>query len=942
MQTVAGASAEAAWLAILLIAPLVMNPVSARIYEAAKLTALAPLAALLAAAWLASWPRWRGVPGESRGALRLVLLALAAFYVCALISTCASQAPWTAFFGAYFRREGLAAWLIAGLVCAAMLCLLREPAQARRVVDALLLGCVAPCAYALLQRYGHVAGTAGAEQMAAPLLRPGGSLGNPIFLGDYLLLLMPLALVRVLAVPAGAAAWRGRAPWLVLLGLQLWVLALTQSRAPIGALLFTLWLFAVLLAGLTRSRLLLRAALGLLAAALLGLAAINLVPALAQAGTTVPGLSRFVFTQGVDLSTSSRLGIWEAGMQTLRHASAPRLMFGHGFDAAYVHYFPYLPSAVLQIEGAMQTIDRLHNETMELTASVGVAGLACYMLLIAVLLHAADRALDGGQVATRRRARFWLYALLPWPCGALGAWIAVAIGGAALAGVGFGLGAGAAWALLLAWRGVRLLRAPGADAPPAPRMIMIAALAATLPGFWLDAQIGLPVMSTRIVFFALAALLALLAAPDAPAKAGNPAPQEKGAWPYWGWAAGIVLASAMVACFPAPFGYVVVVPAFTGMAAQWLWLALPLLAAWAGQRAQPAAAGGRQFVLPLVWCLAPATLGYAVLGPLLQNLAPQRPEWVLGAPVLWVWVWLPVCCIGVAWNAVRQLSEAPAILIEPARSARRQAKPAGITAFAGERPARGRNGWVSAALAPVLLAATLYLVWCELRADILVKLAGWAQMRGDVSHALADVGDAAALVPGEAQYRFILGTRRLEQVAAQVQAARAAGGADPRQYLYLADELHAAEADLRAALLRLPDDPWSMLGLANVLQFEGMTAMRPVMGAGEGTAKAAEARRVFARAHALYPAQVTILRNWAQVEFDGGDAAAAYRLLDQIEVLWPQNELPYFERMQMARFAGDTALYEATLARAARTLPAAAMQALRAALGPTASTAPGS
>lgn len=914
VQTVAGASAEAAWLAILLIAPLVMNPVSARIFEASKLTALAPLAALLCAAWLAAWPRWRGVMAERQGALSAPLLALAAFYICAVVSTCTSESPWIAFFGSYFRREGLAAWLIAGLVCAAMLCLLRQGAQARRALDALLLACVMPCAYALLQRYGYVANTGG-----APLLRPGGSLGNPVFLGDYMLLQVPLSLARLLAVRVGAA-WGERAPWLALLLLQIWVLGVSQSRAPIGALLFALWLFAVLLAGLYRSRALLGAALALLAGTLLGLAAINLVPALAQAAAGVPGLARFVFTHGVDLSADSRLGIWEAGAQTLRQAGAPRLLFGYGFDAAYFHYFAHLPPVVLQIEGALETIDRLHNEAMELAASVGLAGLACYMLLIALLLRAADRALDATAGGARRRAKLWLYALVPWPFGVVGGLIATAIGGAALAGVGFGLGAGAGWALLLAWRGVRLLCAGGERVAPAPRAIMIAALAPTLLAFWLDAQISLPVMSTRIVFFALAALLALFAAgvePEAQAapREGAAAPAEG---PFWGWAVGVVLAAGMVAGFPAPFGYVVEVPPFSALAAQFLWPAAPLLAAWCCWRAQAGAGDWRLFAVPLALCLAPAVLGYAGLAALFQALAPGQPERVLGAPVLWVWIWLVAYCLGMAWFAARAAAvPAPAASVNGGRRAR------AVSAAANAAP---RREWAFAALAAVLLTGVLFLAWAELRADILIKLAGWSQERGDPARALAEAAAAADLVPREHQYRFILGTRRLERAALQLQGAR---GADARGYLHLAGELRGAEADIRAALARAPGDPWSMLGLANVLQFEGMTAMRPIMGAAQGAAKAAEARAVFAHAHALFPAQTTILRNWAQVEFDGGDAAAAYRLLDQMELLLPRSEAPYVERMLMARFAGDRELFNATLARAGRTLPPEAMAGLR-------------
>jgi Tfp pilus assembly protein PilF len=107
-----------------------------------------------------------------------------------------------------------------------------------------------------------------------------------------------------------------------------------------------------------------------------------------------------------------------------------------------------------------------------------------------------------------------------------------------------------------------------------------------------------------------------------------------------------------------------------------------------------------------------------------------------------------------------------------------------------------------------------------------------------------------------------------------------------------------------------------LFSLANVLQIEGLTALRPLMGA-EGAAKAQEARVLFRRAHLLFPAQPLFLRNWAQLEFDLGERAAAYALLDQMEALAPASREPYAERVRMARQAGDGATVEATLARAA-------------------------
>ena len=957
---VPAACAEAAWLGILLAAPLLMNPAAARVFEATKLTALGPLAALLLAACLAAWPGRAGLP--ARGALlRPVAWALAGFYACAVLATVASEIPWNAFFGGYLRREGLASWLIAGGVCAAMLGLARGQAQVGRAIDALLLGCVMPCGYALLQRYGFVAGTGGEWQVAAPLLRPGGSLGNPVFFGDYMLLLIPLTLARCLAVRgalrarAGSATilpWAPCLPWLLLLALQGWVLLLTQSRAPLGALVIALWLSAVLLAGLSRSRRLLGAAFGLLACAVLTLAAINLVPDLSRIALATPGLQRFVLGGVADLSAASRMGIWQAGFDTLRLAPWPRQLFGHGFDVAYLHYFAQLPASVLQIEGALETIDRLHNEVMELAANLGLAGLIAYITFLGLVLRAAHEALgrgvgpalpggtDGVLQARRARRSLCLFVLTPWPAGLLGALLAAALLGKAVSGIGFGLGAGAAWALLLSLQAWRCLRLPTGEKTLTAREITIAALAATVLAFWLDAQISLPVMSTRIVFFALVALLVVLAnETDTTEKEGSTAGLANSgpaAMSVWAWGAGVSMVVAMVALFPAPFGYVVHVLTLTSDLAKGLWLATPgalaLLVWWAAGAApvgaQQAAATNqarqanslRRWASLFLLCVLPAALGYFGLAAALHATMAQEKEIVLAAPILWMWLWLPCCCLGYGWWLAVQ--GAPAL---PEKSRKR-----GAARLASVTP--GGGAWrvqLLAVLAVPLLALALIGGWAELRADLLVRLAGWAQAAGEPMVAAGYVARAAQILPQERQYRATVGTRRMERAVAQLRQAR---GADARQFLFVADELRMAEADMRAAVASAPGDPWTALGLANVVQFEGMTALRPLMGEQEGAAKAAQARALFARAHALFPVQTTILRNWAQLEFDGGDAPAAYRLLDEMEALLPASEEPYVERLLMARQAGDAGLYAATAARAERRLDAQAMERLRQAL----------
>ena len=68
--------------------------------------------------------------------------------------------------------------------------------------------------------------------------RPGGTLGNPVFLASLLLLVIPLTAARVLS---GTDSQARRTPWLVLLALQLFTVLLTQSRGPLLGLALALF-----------------------------------------------------------------------------------------------------------------------------------------------------------------------------------------------------------------------------------------------------------------------------------------------------------------------------------------------------------------------------------------------------------------------------------------------------------------------------------------------------------------------------------------------------------------------------------------------------------------------------------------------------------------------------------------------------------------------------
>ena len=100
-----------------------------------------------------------------------------------------------------------------------------------------------------------------------------------------------------------------------------------------------------------------------------------------------------------------------------------------------------------------------------------------------------------------------------------------------------------------------------------------------------------------------------------------------------------------------------------------------------------------------------------------------------------------------------------------------------------------------------------------------------------------------------------------------------------------------------------------------MLQIEALRVLRPLDPDG-GMRAAQEASQLFARAHQLFPVEPEFLRLWAQLLADQGNAREAYRLLDQMEALIPDDSTPYAARIQIARLAADDKTVAETLARA--------------------------
>jgi len=190
---------EAGWLLSVGLIPLYINFFSIRGYSVGKAYLLRMIVLLMVAAWVIKLWEGRGARDALVPALRNPLaLPVAAFLLALLLSTAASVAPGLSFHGSFDRLQGASTTLIYIALFLLMALHLRTHEQFARIITVLLLASIPIALYALAQQWlGDPFSYRGAK---ADLKWPAVStMGNHIFLGAYLIMLIPWTAARLIA-----------------------------------------------------------------------------------------------------------------------------------------------------------------------------------------------------------------------------------------------------------------------------------------------------------------------------------------------------------------------------------------------------------------------------------------------------------------------------------------------------------------------------------------------------------------------------------------------------------------------------------------------------------------------------------------------------------------------------------------------------------------------
>lgn len=572
------AGIEACWLTALVVSALFFNTHSTRIFEPDKLAVVRTLALVVAAlaatrAVDAGWnPLRQKFPKPTAASVRTWLVsnplpaAALLYLLLAVISTAFSISPSQSLWGSYARAQGLYSLLAYALLALAAHSQIRTMRQLWRLIDTLIYVSIPMSFYGIMQRFGL---DTYQWQQFFTQTRITSTLGNPIFVGGFLVPIIPLTAAALLhaghllrtARPRTSAHWLRTAIYAVSIPLQLLALWYTGSRGPVLAVVPGLMLAGLVLLAVTGRRSLVAM---LTAAALASVVFISLlnIPRgplehLRDADTTLGRLGHLLDgSRDSPASTRQRVLIWEGVLQAvLPHAPVAfstggsdrwnfiRPVVGYGLETLTFVFQQFFPPEFAQLDrwraisqqGEGTTIvltysptapDRSHNEFFDALVFGGVLGALAYLLLFAIAIYWLY--VIAGLLPNQNAKRiYWLLAV----SGAIGGAIAVRLAlGLQYVGVGLPLG-------MLAGTGLYLLgiaglhRIPSPASTDVPKLLVCAGIVGALTAHFVDLHFGIPTGATRLVLWLLlasAAVLPQLTTPAHPTPTDHaPAKEEK-------------------------------------------------------------------------------------------------------------------------------------------------------------------------------------------------------------------------------------------------------------------------------------------------------------------------------------------------------------------------------------------------------------------------------
>ncbi|MFC2085796.1 tetratricopeptide repeat protein [Bacteroidota bacterium] len=533
---------EAGWL-VAMVVPLYFNEQSSRIFEADKTLVIRIIGLVIAVAGTVRllelqrggkphWIRRRLAAGldtaRANVGLTAILLGVVLLAGSHIISTIFSVSPWVSVWGSFQRMQGLATVGAYLVLFASVATMLRTRDQLNRLVSIALVVSLPLSLYGIAQHFGldPLIWSADVTRRAA------STLGNPTFVGGFLIMVVPIAIIQLVSAKTSAARLINGSILLILLA----CIIFAQGRGAVIAMGVSLLLLILLVARFakeyTRSTV-------IVAAGAIVVVLVSVLPAFNVLNSSGGEGASDYLRQGLETDSGSgrvRMLLWE-GVDGLIASDLARMSIGYGPETVKLTLPAHIPAEIDRLnDGAIS--DRAHNDVFDILLTTGLFGLLAWITVVTGLVLWSLRTL--GIVSDRaERQRF----LLVWFGLGVAALIAVRIldGLWRLGGLAFAAGLIGGLLIFLAASASRTNPKPATQ----DRLLLVAILTSIIAHF-LDVQIGVATTATRSYFWIFAGVVVAIGKGLEPANSSKSRPSFDASGLLVGWilatiAAGLVI-----------------------------------------------------------------------------------------------------------------------------------------------------------------------------------------------------------------------------------------------------------------------------------------------------------------------------------------------------------------------------------------------------------------
>lgn len=354
-------------MALFFLLPLVFQPFLSDPFALPKVTVLRIMTLFLLAAWLIKVLR-EGKIGWQKTPLNLPIIIF--LFICGL-STLFSVSPRLSFWGMHgFYFEGFLSFLCYGII---YFIAVNYVADKRKILKALLIASVIVSVYALVQATGI---TFFVWRGTQPYPRVWSTLGNPNFLGPYLIMVIPIYLIFLIK----AETMKKKFLYSLFTLLSVLALIFTYSRAAWLGMVVGLIVFALMM----NKKQLKTNLFFLIGIIVFSIILTSIYPRLylrsqERTATMKPIVERAVST--VDFKEpgiTARLSAWGTTIEmTLK-----RPILGFGLDTLGISFRQFMSEKYEELAGRFRTAGYAHNEFLQYGATIGLVGLGVYLFLL--------------------------------------------------------------------------------------------------------------------------------------------------------------------------------------------------------------------------------------------------------------------------------------------------------------------------------------------------------------------------------------------------------------------------------------------------------------------------------------------------------------------------------------------------------------------------------